>query len=97
MVAGDQSALSTVNESEGEWKETRSESDRDRYNHRNNRNGMRGRGGGGGRVRGSRRPGFHRPANRIPSDPEYPDFSPDYLQGNVSYFTNIHSFLSSAC
>ncbi|KAJ8926934.1 hypothetical protein NQ314_020786 [Rhamnusium bicolor] len=36
--------------------------------------------GRGGRTRGGRRGPFNRPANRTPSDPEYPDYPADYIQ-----------------
>lgn len=81
-VIGEPSALSTVNESEGEWKESRGENSERYGGSRGARNGMRGR--GGARARGSRRAGYNRPSNRIPSDPDYPDFAADYnSQSNV--------------
>lgn len=44
---------------------------------------------GRGRNRGGRRANYNRPANRLPSEPDYPDYPTEYSQVNsASYFLN---------
>lgn len=84
----DRDAQSTYSDGDGDW---RSEL---RDGHNNNSQGRFSRpasasGRGRGRnSRGGRRATFNRPANRMPSDPEYLDVPSDYAQVRTSSVYN---------
>ncbi|KRT78343.1 hypothetical protein AMK59_6528 [Oryctes borbonicus] len=70
-------AQSTVSEGD---KDTRSESNNTNHNVGKHTRPSSAAPRGRGRNRGGRRAGYNRPANRIPSEPEYSDYSQDFMQ-----------------
>lgn len=73
-------AQSTVSDGDGDWRAEKDKdlSDKSGRHSRPSSTASRGR----GRNRGGRRGQFGRPSNRSGSDPDYPDFPADYMQGN---------------
>lgn len=77
-------AQSTVSDGDRDWRAERELSHA--HNGRHQRPASAAPRGRGGRSRGGRRGPFNRPANRLPTDPDYPDFPADFAQ--------VDSFLS---
>nr|CAH7739319.1 unnamed protein product [Callosobruchus chinensis] len=74
-------AQSTVSEGDRDW---RAEREMNGHGNRHNRPASAAPRGRGGRSRGGRRAPFNRPPNRLPSDPDYPDFPHGYQMSKLS-------------
>ncbi|KAJ8950288.1 hypothetical protein NQ318_021144 [Aromia moschata] len=72
-------AQSTVSDGDRDWR-TERDLNGSVHNGRHQRPASAAPRGRGGRNRGGRRGPFNRPANRIPSDPEYLDYPADFTQ-----------------
>ncbi|KAJ8923701.1 hypothetical protein NQ315_010282, partial [Exocentrus adspersus] len=72
-------AQSTVSEGDRDWRAER-ELSASVHNGRHQRPASAAPRGRGGRTRGGRRGPFNRPANRMPSDPDYSDYPGDFAQ-----------------
>lgn len=77
---------STVSDGDRDWRAER-ELSTPVHNGRHQRPASAVPRGRGGRSRGGRRGPFNRPANRIPSDPDYADYPADFTQVGL-YFIN---------
>nr|CAI5831543.1 unnamed protein product [Callosobruchus analis] len=81
---------STVSEGDRDW---RAEREMNGHVNRHARPASAAPRGRGGRNRGGRRAPFNRPANRLPSDTDYPDFPLDYHMSKFSGSLDAPSFV----
>ncbi|CAH2006216.1 unnamed protein product [Acanthoscelides obtectus] len=83
-------AQSTVSEGDRDW---RAEREMNGHVIRQARPASAAPRGRGGRSRGARRAPFNRPTNRLPSDPDYPDFPLEYHMSRFSGSLDGHNFV----